>query len=386
MRDMFSPNAVSCDERADCAALSLRAEQGAVIKPIPLSEKPAVVEERNGEIEFRVVNNDGERESVIILSGLKCVFQKQLPEMPKTYIARLVYDRAHVSIAIVRRRLEVVGGITYRPFEDRGFAEIAFCAVLSDEQIKGYGTHLMSHLKDYIKASSNMMHLLTYADDLAIGYFKKQGFTKDITLDESVWKGCIKDYQGGALMQCSLLPRIRYLELGRMLLKQKACVQAKIQALSKSDVVHQPPKQWENGVIPIDPLSIDAIRASGWSPEVDELMRQSRHRPSYRQLSRLLSDLQKHESSWPFLQPVSKDDVADYYEAIKEPMDLSTMEARLEAKQYMAPEDFIKDAQLIFENCRRFNDENSPYVKCANKLERYMWEQISTIPEWSHLE
>ncbi|RMI90671.1 hypothetical protein CDV36_016631, partial [Fusarium kuroshium] len=208
----------------------------------------------------------------------------------------------------------------------------------------------MSHLKDYIKASSNMMHLLTYADDLAIGFFKKQGFTKDITLDESVWKGCIKDYQGGALMQCSLLPRIRYLELGRMLLKQKACIQAKIQALSKSDVVHQPPKQWENGVIPIDPLSIDAIRASGWSPE-------------------------KHESSWPFLQPVSKDDVADYYEAIKEPMDLSTMEARLEAKQYMAPEDFSKDAQLTFENCRRFNDENSLYVKCANKLERYMWEQ-----------
>ncbi|EEU38577.1 GCN5-related N-acetyltransferase [Fusarium vanettenii 77-13-4] len=291
---------------------------------------PAVVEERNGEIEFRVVNNDGERESVIILSGLKCVFQKQLPEMSKTYIARLVYDRAHVSIIIVRRRLEVVGGITYRPFEDRGFAEIAFCAVLSDEQIKGYGTHLMSHLKDYIKASSNMMHLLTYADDLAIGYFKKQGFTKDIMLDESVWKGCIKDYQGGTLMQCSLLPRIRYLELGRMLLKQKACVQAKIQALSKSDVVHQPPKAWENGVIPIDPLSIDAIRASGWSPEVDELMRQSRHRPSYRQLSRLLSDLQKHKSSWPFLEPVSKDDVADYYETIKEPMDLSTMEARLE--------------------------------------------------------
>ncbi|RMI94246.1 Histone acetyltransferase GCN5, partial [Fusarium kuroshium] len=142
MGDMFSTNAVSCDEPTDFAALSLPAEQGAVIRPIPLSEKPAVVEERNGEIEFRVVNNDCERESVIILGGLKCLFQKQLPEMPKTYIARLVYDRAHVSIAIVRRRLEVVGGITYRPFKDRGFAEIAFCAVLSDEQIKGYGTHL----------------------------------------------------------------------------------------------------------------------------------------------------------------------------------------------------------------------------------------------------
>jgi histone acetyltransferase len=306
--------------------------------------------------------------------------------MPKSYIARLVYDRAHMSIAIVKKPLAVVGGITYRPFKHRKFAEIVFCAVLSDEQVKGYGAHLMSHLKDYIKASSNMMHFLTYADNLAIGYFKKQGFTKEITLDASIWKGCIKDYEGGTLMQCSMLPRIRYLELGRMLLKQKECVHAKIQALSKSHVVHQPPQQWENGVVPIDPLSIDAIRASGWSPLMDELARQSRHGPNYKQLLHLLNDLQSHPSSWPFWQPVSKDDVNDYYEVIKESMDLSTMEARLEAEQYMTPEDFITDAQLIFDNCRQFNGENSLYVKCANKLEKYMWKQVRTIPEWSHLE
>ena len=60
--------------------------------------KPAVLEERNGEIECRVVNNDGSRESTIILTGLKCLFQKQLPKMPKEYIARLVYDRnSHIS-------------------------------------------------------------------------------------------------------------------------------------------------------------------------------------------------------------------------------------------------------------------------------------------------
>lgn len=76
---------------------------------VPFPEKPAVIEERNGEIEFRVVNNDGGRESTIILTGLKCIFQKQLPKMPKDYIARLVYDRTHLSIAIVKKPLEVVG-------------------------------------------------------------------------------------------------------------------------------------------------------------------------------------------------------------------------------------------------------------------------------------
>lgn len=351
--------------------------------------KPAVLEERNGEIEFRVVNNDGARESFIILTGLKCIFQKQLPKMPKDYIARLVYDRTHLSIAIVKKPLEVVGGITYRPFRDRRFAEIVFCAISSDQQVKGYGAHLMSHLKDYVKATSPVMHFLTYADNYAIGYFKKQGFTKEITLDKSVWMGYIKDYEGGTIMQCSMLPRIRYLEMGRMLLKQRECVQAKVRAFSRSHVVHQPPKEWRpgpGGVQPIDPLSVEAIRVSGWSPDMDELARQPRHGPNYNQLLHLLNDLQNHQSAWPFLVPVNKDDVADYYDVIKEPMDFSTMESKLEADQYATPEDFTRDAKLIYENCRKYNSENTPYTKCANKLEKHMWQQIKAIPEWSHLE
>ncbi|RMJ11092.1 Histone acetyltransferase GCN5 [Fusarium euwallaceae] len=356
------------------------------IKPIPFPEKPAVIEERNGEIEFRVVNNDNERESLIILTGLKCIFQKQLPKMPKDYIARLVYDRTHLSIAIVKKPLEVVGGITYRPFKGRRFAEIVFCAISSDQQVKGYGAHLMSHLKDYVKATSDVMHFLTYADNYAIGYFKKQGFTKEITLDKKVWMGYIKDYEGGTIMQCSMLPRIRYLEMGRMLLKQKECVQAKIRAYSKSHNVHSPPKEWKNGITEINPLDIPAIRASGWSPDMDELARQPRHGPNYNQLLHLLNDLQNHNSAWPFLVPVNRDDVADYYDVIKEPMDLSTMESKLEADQYLTPEDFIKDAKLVFDNCRKYNNESTPYAKSANKLEKFMWQQIKAIPEWSHLE
>jgi histone acetyltransferase len=152
-------------------------------------------------------------------------------------------------------------------------------------------------------------------------------------------------------------------------------------------VIHQPPKQWQkNGITPIDPLSIEAIKNSGWSPDMDELARQPRHGPNYPLLLHLLNDMQNHQSAWPFLTPVSKDDVADYYDVIKEPMDLSTMESKLEADQYDKPEDFIKDARLIFDNCRKYNNESTPYAKCANKLEKYMWQQIKAIPEWSHLE
>lgn len=137
-------------------------------------ERPSVIEEKEGKIEFRVVNNDNSRENLIVLTGLKNIFQKQLPKMPREYISRLVYDRSHLSMAVVRKPLTVVGGITYRPFNNRGFAEIVFCAISSTEQVRGYGAHLMNHLKDYVRATSPIKYFLTYADNYAIGYFKSR--------------------------------------------------------------------------------------------------------------------------------------------------------------------------------------------------------------------
>lgn len=356
------------------------------VKKVSNPLQPAVLEERNGDIEFRVVNNDGLRESWIILTGLKCLFQTQLPNMPKDYIARLVYDRNHTSMAIVKMPLQVIGGITYRAFRDRKFAEIVFCAVSSDQQVKGYGAHLMAHLKDYVKATSPVMHFLTYADNYATGYFQKQGFTKEITLDRSIWMGYIKDYEGGTLMQCSMIPRIRYLEVGRMLLKQKETILAKIQALSNSHIIHTLPQQWANGnVTPIDPLSIPAIRATGWCPEMDEMAREPRHGPHFNELRRFLYQIQNHKSAWPFMQPVNKDEVSDYYTVIKSPMDLSTMEDRLMRDFYTSPKDFVADLKSIFSNCRQYNDASTVYTKCAVLLEKYMWKLIKEIPEWYQL-
>ncbi|KAF1915921.1 histone acetyltransferase GCN5 [Ampelomyces quisqualis] len=349
-------------------------------------ERPAVVEERHGEIEFRVVNNDGTRQSTIILTGLKNLFQKQLPKMPKDYIARLVYDRTHLSIAILKMPLEVIGGITYREFQDRKFAEIVFCAVSSDQQVKGYGAHLMAHLKDYVKATSPVMHFLTYADNFATGYFQKQGFTKEVALPKSEWMGFIKDYEGGTLMQCTMLPRIRYLEVGRMLLKQKETVQAKIRSLSKSHIVHKPPQQWTNGVVTlIDPRSVPAIAATGWSPEMDALAREPRRGRHFNMCRVFLYQIENHKQAWPFAKPVNKDEVPDYYKTITSPMDFSTMEERLEQGFYTTPKLFIDDLKLIFSNCHLYNDAATIYVKCAVKLEKYMWTLVRENPEWADL-
>jgi hypothetical protein len=82
------------------------------------------------------VQNDRQPKSLVLLTGLKTLFQKQLPKMPREYISRLVYDSNSRSLAIVKRGFKVVGGICYRPFAHRGFAEIAFFATASVDQVK----------------------------------------------------------------------------------------------------------------------------------------------------------------------------------------------------------------------------------------------------------
>lgn len=350
-------------------------------------ERASVIEENEGKIEFRVVSNDNTRENMMVLTGLKNIFQKQLPKMPKEYIARLVYDRSHLSMAVIRKPLTVVGGITYKPFNKRQFAEIVFCAISSTEQVRGYGAHLMNHLKDYVRNTSDIRYFLTYADNYAIGYFKKQGFTKDITLDKKVWMGYIKDYEGGTLMQCSMLPRIRYLDAAKILLLQEAALRRKIRTISKSHVVHPGLECFNDieNIKPIDPMSIPGLKEAGWTPEMDELAQRPKRGPHYAAIQNILVELQNHAAAWPFLRPVNKEEVPDYYEFIKEPMDLSTMELKLENNKYEKMEEFIYDARLVCNNCRLYNGENTSYYKYANRLEKFFNNKVKEIPEYSHL-
>ncbi|GMM33418.1 histone acetyltransferase [Saccharomycopsis crataegensis] len=348
-------------------------------------ERPSVIEERENKIVFRVVNNDTSRDNMIILTGLKNIFQKQLPMMPKEYISRLVYDRTHVSIAVVRKPMTVVGGIAYRPFESRGFAEIVFCAISSTEQVRGYGAHLMNHLKDFVLNTTKIKYFLTYADNYAIGYFKKQGFSEEITLPPSVWRGYIKDYEGATLLQCTMLPKIRYLDSSKILLLQKIAVMKKIKAISKSNVVRPGLKAFmdhPNG-FKIDPYDIPGIKESGWTPEMEEIAKKKETSHHYPVMKQILLELHNFPSSWPFRTPVSKTDVPDYYVQIKEPMDLETIQNKIENDKYEKFEDYVHDVKLVCSNARIYNDKSTPYYKNANKLEKFFISKVKELQEYA---
>jgi histone acetyltransferase len=58
-------------------------------------EEHLMKQEREGEISFVYVENDGTPQNMIYLIALKNIFSKQLPNMPKEYICRLVLERRH---------------------------------------------------------------------------------------------------------------------------------------------------------------------------------------------------------------------------------------------------------------------------------------------------
>merc|ERR1712176_1213212 len=86
-------------------------------------------------------------------------------------------------------------------------------------------------------------------------------------------------------------------------------------------------------------------------------------------LTSILNDKVKSMSeSWPFMKPVNKKQVKDYYEKIKEPMDLETMTNKLKSHKYHSREEFIKDMNLIYHNSLTFNGENSEFTAKARIL------------------
>lgn len=353
-------------------------------------DEAARSEERRKVIEFHIiansVNKTVSKRNLLWLIEIQNVFSHQLPRMPKEYITRLVFDPKHRTLALIKDN-KPIGGICFRMFPSQGFTEIVFLAVTSCEQVKGYGTHLMNHLKDY-HVRHGMSTFLTYADSFAIGYFKKQAFTFDITLKEESYLGYLKDYEGATLMECQLLPNITHTQLTSVLHIQKTIIRRLI--LEKQNEMRR--KYSGNSCFkedftkPIPIEFIEGISESGLKVKTKSTNQQSTRSVKeenvetvdsiFSQLNSLLNSVRGHSAAWPFLKPVSASEAPDYHEHIKYPMDLKTMSERLRSKYYVNRRLFIIDMKRIFNNCRSYNNPETEYYKSANVLEKFFFAKL----------
>ncbi|XP_050309764.1 histone acetyltransferase KAT2A [Anthonomus grandis grandis] len=348
------------------------------------------LEEKNGIIQLHLIGNSltqpVTKQVMIWLVGLKNVFSHQLPRMPPEYISLLLFDPKHRTIALIKNN-QPIGGICFRPFFTQGFTEIVFCALVSREQIKGYGTHMMNHLKDY-HVSKGIYHCLTFADKEAIGYFERQGFSDHIKLSPSVYQGYIKEYEAATLMHCELNPKIIYTQATSVLQRQKKFIKQLIYQQQKTvSKVHPGITFFKDGVKSIPVESIPGLDETGYKPATrvtrGQLLEESQDIDTLTNMLRnVLNAVKAHDASWPFRQPVNKADVTDYYDHIKYPMDLKTMTERLKAKYYVSRRLFIADMMRIFTNCKLYNSPETRYYECAVTLQQYFQTKLKELGLW----
>lgn len=85
----------------------------------------------------------------------------------------------------------------------------------------------------------------------------------------------------------------------------------------------------------------------------------------------LLAELERHPDAWPFLTPVNLKSVPGYKKVIKKPMDFSTIREKLVSSQYQNLETFIIDVNLVFDNCEKFNEDNSDIGRAGHNMRKF---------------
>ncbi|XP_030243752.1 transcription initiation factor TFIID subunit 1 isoform X5 [Drosophila navojoa] len=79
---------------------------------------------------------------------------------------------------------------------------------------------------------------------------------------------------------------------------------------------------------------------------------------------------------WPFLKPVNKKAIKDYYTVIKKPMDLETISKNIENHVYHSRAEYLADIELIAANCEQYNGSEAQYTKYAKKIVEYAHLQL----------
>jgi len=236
----------------------------------------------------------------------------------------------------------------------------------------------MNHLKELIK-NQDIDYFLTCADNHAIRYFKKQGFSMQISMDRSKYEGYIKDYTGSTLMECKLNKMIHYLNVPAMIATQREAVNKEIRKVSNSHLIYEGIQAFfaeaPGKAIHVPIEQIRGVKEAGWKMSSVYISKPLVPRRSpladlQAKLSYIWKQVKSLKDAWPFLEAVDHNLVVDYYNVIKEPMDLSKIRTKLDSYTYKNVESFQYDMVLIFNNCRQYNAPDTTYYRCSEYVQQ----------------
>ena len=88
-------------------------------------------------------------------------------------------------------------------------------------------------------------------------------------------------------------------------------------------------------------------------------------------LAGILTQLVAKDSLEIFLDPVDVNEVPDYANVIKNPIDLGTMKEKLGASLYSSLEEFESDFHLMIRNCLLYNDKETIFYRAGIKMKEF---------------
>lgn len=76
---------------------------------------------------------------------------------------------------------------------------------------------------------------------------------------------------------------------------------------------------------------------------------------------------------------VTFDELQDYFDIVKNPMDLSTIKRKLDTGQYQEPWQYVEDIWLMFNNAWLYNRKTSRVYKYCSKLAEGFEQEIDPV-------
>ncbi|XP_006831121.1 PREDICTED: bromodomain testis-specific protein [Chrysochloris asiatica] len=105
-----------------------------------------------------------------------------------------------------------------------------------------------------------------------------------------------------------------------------------------------------------------------------------------KQCSEILEEMlaKKHSPyAWPFYKPVDVNALGlhNYYDIVKNPMDLGTIKRKMDNQEYKDAHEFAADVRLIFMDCYKYNPPDHEIVTMAKMLENVFEIHFAKIPD-----
>ena len=179
-----------------------------------------------------------------------------------------------------------------------------------------------------------------------------------------------------AAVRCNIHHQINYLQLADIIQQQRRVVYEQIKLISQSHIVHPGLTHWGHywdgnkaggggeevsaapaTIPPLSPLDVPGVKETGYVPSLLPAANTSTASASgvpselSAKLHLVLKHIKQQKDAWPFAVPVDAKLVPDYYVHIAHPMDLQTMQAKLDRFEYRDKEAFHADFKTMVANC-----------------------------------